>query len=149
MDYTTQLRIGVGTAGAIVWNVCSPAVPNALICTAMVGADVVTAYMLSRRVARQRLRQGLTAGDCGKVQSRRLGRAILTLAKIYWLLAVSAALDRYVSPGQSISVLRMATGAVVFCQALSILENEASCSEARWARYARRWLINKARRHYS
>ncbi len=38
-------------------------------------------------------------------------------------------------------------GAVCFWQLLSILENESTCSDARWARVARRFLIDKARRH--
>lgn len=39
------------------------------------------------------------------------------------------------------------TGAVFFWQLMSILENESTCSDARWARIARRYLADKSKRH--
>ena len=44
-------------------------------------------------------------------------------------------------------MLRFCAGAVCFWQAVSVLENESSCSNASWARIARRFLIDKAARH--
>lgn len=117
--------------------------PFALICTAMVMADCLTAYSLSRRVRRAHPE----AREAGKLSSRRLGRVIVTLTRIYALLLMASAVDSYILVDTAHSTLRFCAGAVVVWQALSVLENEASCSNARWAAPARRYLIDKVRRH--
>lgn len=42
---------------------------------------------------------------------------------------------------------RISAALVCFWQTLSILENEATASDARWARIARRILVDKTGRH--
>lgn len=120
--------------------------PYAALCTAMVLADVVTAWSLSVRVRRQYGSRAAQFG-AGKVQSRRLGQIPVTLGKIYFLLLVSTAVDALLLQGTAVSALRFSTGAVCLWQGVSVLENEASCSNASWARIARRWLMDKAARH--
>lgn len=141
-----NLRYLAAATGGVLMTVIEPTLPYAALCTAMVAADMVTAYTLSRRVARQYGTRARQAG-AGCLQSRRIGRALVTLGKVYALLTVASAADIVLfAPGQG-STLRFAAGAVCFWQAISVLENEATCSGARWARVARRFLIDKARRH--
>ena len=141
-------RLLASTAGGILWSVAQPALPYAGLCTAMVLADTVTAWTLSRRVAARYGTEARRQG-AGKIQSRRLGAMVVTLAKIYALLLLASATDHVLFPDGEVHVLRFCTGAVCLWQAVSVLENEASCSNAVWARIARRWLIDKVTRHFS
>ena len=138
----TNLRMVAAAVGGAVMNFVVPVVPYAALCTAMVLADVVTAYTLSRRVRRHYVAQG-----AGLLKSRRLGRALVTLGKVYALLLIASGVDALLVPDGGWSALRFATGAVCLWQGVSVLENESSCSDAEWARIARKWLVDKARRH--
>lgn len=126
--------------------VCSfavPVMPYGWLCTAMVVADVVSARMLAARVARRRGKS-----DGAKLASRRLGVVAMTLAKIYAFLLLAHGVDVViVGADASISLLRFAAALVCFWQLWSILENEASASDAPWARIAQRILIDKTERH--
>lgn len=151
MNYNVIKTIATGVGG-VVWNFVGPALPCAAICTAMVFADCVTAWRLSRRV-RRRVKDA--PRDVGKLSSRRLGRVPVTLGKVYALLLLSHGVDEAILEGAGVitvggvdlSLMKVAAGAVCFWQALSILENEASMNGATCARHARRWLIDKAGRH--
>ena len=120
----------------------APALAPAILCTAMVFIDFATAVALGRRLRRA------GRGAEGKLSSARFGRVVATLGRIYGALAL-AALARFcvVPPDSAFDPVGCVAGAVCFWQLLSILENESTCSDARWARVARRFLIDKARRH--
>lgn len=55
--------------GGFLWSLVLPVMPYAALCTAMVAADTVTAWTLSRRVARAH--PDRAAAGAGKFQSRR------------------------------------------------------------------------------
>jgi hypothetical protein len=139
-------RIIAAGSGGMICSVFQPTLPLAAICTGMVVADVYTAWMLSRRVARLKPESAKTGA--GKLQSNRLGKALITLGKIYALLIMATAIDHSILNNTDLQLSRFCAGAVCFWQAISVLENESSCSDAAWARIARRWLIDKARRHF-
>lgn len=136
------IRACIAACGAWLWAALQPAAPHAAVCTLMIFADVVTARRLARRLsrrhpeARQRLR----------FSSARLGRAIRTLLTTYAVLAL-AALLQYVVVQDTFPLLRLASGAICFWQAVSILENEAACNRSPWARILRSILIDKAERY--
>lgn len=140
----------LSSAGAWLWAVVGPAIPHGVVCTAFVVADVVTARRLARRI-RRRLAEG-DVPDAARLReklkfnSARLGHALGTLAKTYALLTLAALVEGVVT-GPQWGVLKFVSGAVCLWQALSMLENEASCNGARWARAARKVLIDKTERH--
>lgn len=111
----------------------------------MVALDTVTAWRLSCRVRRRYGDRPAPGVQPGKIQSRRLGRALVTLGKVYVLLLVSAAIDIVVQPPTS--ALRLSAGAVIAWQGVSILENESSCTDARWPRWLKKFLADKVGRH--
>jgi hypothetical protein len=131
---------GAGILGVVI----DKSVPLAVVCTGLVVADCVSAWMLSRRVARRVAR---AAPDAGKFSSRKVARVFRTLARVYGLLLAATAVDVVILKSESFEVSRFAAGAVCFWQALSILENEASLNDSPWAKVARRYLIDKAARH--
>lgn len=118
-----------------------PALPFTLVCTLMVFADVVTARRLARRLGRRHPteRQKL------KFSSARFGRTLVKLAQIYAMLLLTALVQHVIVP--EVNLLRFVAAAVCFWQAVSILENEASANDSRWARILGRVLIDKTERH--
>ena len=122
--------------------VIRPALPAVALCTAMIAIDTFTAWRLSCRVRRKHPE---APGQPGRIHSRRLGRALVSLGKVYVLLLVSAAIDVVLTPATS--VLQLIAGAVTAWQAVSILENESSCTEARWPSWLKRYLADKVGRH--
>lgn len=141
----TLIRTYAAALGSSVWAALSPTVPNVLFCTAMVCLDVITACSLARRVA---------AAYPDKAQrpvlrSRRLGSTVRTIARAYAFLLIAACIDRIILRNTDDYALRIATGAIVFWQGISVLENIVSCNNNRWARVLRRFLADKTSRHIS
>lgn len=127
-----------GAVTALLLSVMS----NAMLCTVMVAWEAITAYNAMRRVANA----GGNKNVGKKNFSKRIGKVINTLIKIYSFLLLAAFVDAVLPSPFSTSVLNIATGAVVVWQALSILENESTCSNAKWAAMARRFIIDRVRR---
>ena len=134
------IKIFSAAAAGVIGNFVDRFVPLAVVCTALVFADCVSAWQLSRRAARA------GSGD-GKFSSRKAGRVFVTLVRVYAVLMLALAVDMAIVQSDSVSVSRFVAGAVCLWQALSILENEASLNDSRWASVARRYLVDKAKRH--
>lgn len=142
-DVIAALKTLFSALGGVVLSVALPVVPYASVCTLMVLADAATAWRLGRRAAAASGR-----ADAGKLRSSRLGRMFATLGRVYVLLLLARAMQAVIiEPDWGLDLVRIMAAAVCLWQALSILENEASCRGARWARIARRWLIDKTERH--
>lgn len=141
-----DMKVCAGAVCGVVAGFVAPLVPYAGICTVMVLVDVYTAWQLGRRLRRKGV-----AAVSGRFSSRRFGRAVGTLVRCYGALVVAALLQRYVVDGMvaGFDAVRGLTGVICFWQLMSILENESTCSDARWARVARRYLADKVKRHFS
>lgn len=140
MNYE-NLKSIVCLAGGWVWAAVAPALPMGVVCTLMVLADVVTARRLARRLARVAPERA----DRLKFSSARFGRVVSTLCRIYAVLILAAMIETTVIGRDGL--LRMVAAAVCLWQAVSMLENEASCNGSRWARIMRNVLIDKTERH--
>ncbi len=128
--------------GAWLGSLAAEVMPYALVCTAMVLTDFFSALMLRRRL---KSRGKLTEAH---LSSHRFGRIVTTLIKIYALLVLSYLIDSVIIGDiMSSGLTRLSAALVCFWQALSILENEATASDARWARIARKILVDKTERH--
>lgn len=146
MTFSERMRVIAAVSGAAIASFAAPVLPYGAICTAMVLADVVSARMLARRL-RRRYKDRRQDGN-GKFSSRRFGRSVMSLAKVYALLLLSHGIDVVIiGDGAGFSALRFSAGLVCFWQFWSILENEASANDARWARLAQRILVDKTSRH--
>lgn len=148
--YMDQIKetINLGSRAAIalaggVWATLSPTIPFAVICTAFIVLDSVTAWRLSRRV---RIKH--PGANDGKFKSRHFGKVIMTLLEVYMLVVLAHLLDVYVFDFLPISLSKMATGAVCLWQGWSILENKSSCNDAKWAKVLQYVMVDKAERHF-
>lgn len=133
----------IGALGTAVLAYLRPTLPFMLVCTLAVLYDVVSAYRLARRA-----NQSAPHKASGKFKSSAMGKVVNTLVKVYGLIVLSFLVDKIVFPGMNLHLPNIASGAVCFWQLCSILENEASCNESKWALIARKILIDKTSRHF-
>lgn len=120
-----------------------PTVPFILICTFAILCDCYTAWSLSRRV-----KKTYPGANDGKFKSNYAGRVFITLLKVYSLIVLAYLVETYIFEGLPIKLTNIVAGAVCFWQVWSMLENESSCNNARWAKIAQRILVDKTERHF-
>lgn len=123
--------------------ILQPTIPFILICTMAVLGDCYTAWSLSRRVKKKH-----PGANDGKFKSNYAGRVFVTLIKIYSLIVLTHLIDVYIVTGVSMALPNIVAGAICFWQIWSMLENESSCNDAKWARIAQRILVDKTERHF-
>lgn len=132
-----------GLAGAV-FALVEPTLPFIIICTLAVLGDSYTAWALNKRAARKYP----TKAD-GKFRSERFGKVFGTLIKIYLLIILVYHIDNIIFEDLSVKLANIVAGAVCFWQIWSMLENEASCNNAKWAKFAQRILVDKTERHFN
>ena len=135
-------RVIFGLAGAG-YAFLNPTMPFILISTCAVLGDVYTAWSLSRRVKKK-----YPGVNDGKFKSKYFGRVFETLIKIYLLIILSYLIEVFIFEGLPIRLANISAGAVCFWQIWSMLENESSCNNARWAKVVQQVMIDKAERHF-
>lgn len=138
----TALKWMMGILGALL-ALLEPTIPYILICTIAVLLDCYTAWALSRRVKAK-----FPGANDGKFKSHYAGRVFLTLVKVYALTVLAYLIDIFIFPDFKLLLPNMIAGAVCFWQIWSMLENESSCNDARWAILAQRILVDKTERHF-
>ena len=145
-----HLKIIATSAFALLSAMFAPVFPYAAVCTLFVGLDFVSAWQLGRRIRRSKLRHKRASAP-GKLSSRRFGRTVATLAKIYTALVAASLVQEVIVDGAPAAMgfdcVKFTAAAVCFWQLVSILENESTCSDASWAKIARRFLADKTYRH--
>lgn len=136
------IKVALSAVAGAAAAFCRPLAAPAAICTILVCVDFITAVKLGRRLRRA------GRGADGRLSSRRFGRVVLTIVKIYGALVVASMAQRWIICDYGgFDAVRFTAGAVCLWQLLSILENESTCSDARWARIARKFLVDKAKRY--
>ena len=132
----------VGMLGAMC-AFLEPTVPFILICTLAVLCDCYTAWSLSHRVKKK-----YPGANDGKFKSNYAGRVFITLLKVYALTVLVFLIENYIFEGLPVKLANVVAGAVCFWQIWSMLENESSCNDAKWAKIAQRILVDKTERHF-
>ena len=132
----------MSTFGALV-ALLQPTVPFIIICTIAILFDCYTAWSLSRRVKRK-----YPGTNDGKFKSRYAGRVFVTLIKVYALTILAYLVQTFILEGLPIKLANIVAAAVCFWQVWSMLENESSCNDAKWAKIAQRILVDKTERHF-
>ena len=132
----------MGVMGACVAMI-RPTFPFILVCTLAVLADCYTAWSLSRRVKKR-----FPGANDGKFKSNYAGRVFITLIKVYSLTILVHLIDAMVFPEIALHLPQVVAGAVCFWQIWSMLENESSCNDVKWAKIAQRIMVDKTERHF-
>lgn len=120
-----------------------PTVPFILICTFAILCDCYTAWALSHRVKKK-----YPGANDGKFKSNYAGRVFVTLIKVYALTVLAFLIENFIFEGLPVKLANIVAGAVCFWQIWSMLENESSCNNAKWAKIAQRIMVDKTERHF-
>lgn len=121
----------------------TPNVPHIIIAFIFILADCISAYRLARRVRK--------AGKARKVKikSNKLWKAFLTATASAFAIVLAFVIEKYIMVMYHDLYLANWT-AIVICgiQLWSILENESSCNEKKWAKNLQKFLVDKTERHF-
>lgn len=134
------------TAAGAALAILEPTLPYLLICTLMIMADCYTAWSLSRRAGKAY--PDRVSADGRKFKSHHFGATLRTVLKSWALIVMAFLIQSHITDGLPFNMTKVAAGAVCFWQLWSILENESSCNEAKWARLLQRILVDKTSRHF-
>ena len=121
----------------------TPNVPHILIAFIFIAGDCISAYRLARRVRK--------AGKARKVKvkSNKLWKAFLTATASAFAIVLAFVIEKYIMVMYTDLYMANWT-AIVICaiQTWSILENESSCNDKKWAKQLQKFLVDKAERHF-
>ncbi len=112
-----------------------------LVCTIAVIFDCVSAIRLAKRVKKN-------GSGKGKIESRKGLIIIDKLFMIYSLIVFGYLIDTYIATMFNLYLPNIIAGIFCFWNFWSILENESSLKDARWAKIMQRILVDKAERHF-
>ena len=133
----------VGLLGAFL-SVIEPTLPIVTICIVFVLWDCLSAWELSRRVKKR-----FPGANDGKFKSNYAGRVIVTIIKAFAAIVLADMVQRYITNSFYILDLpRLVAGIICGWQIWSILENESSCNNAKWAIVLQKILVDKTERHF-
>ena len=136
------IKILLGFLGAVCAYL-QPTMPFVLICTLAVIYDCYTAFRLSKRVKAKH-----PGANDGKFKSNYAKRIFNTILKIYALIVLAYMIDDFIFPFVDLYLANVIAGCFCFVQVWSILENESSENDNRWAKVLQKVMVNKAERHF-
>lgn len=135
--------MGVGLMGALI-SVIKPTLPIVTICVVMILWDCYSAWELSRRVKKR-----FPGANDGKFKSNYAGRVIVTIIKSFAAIVLAKFIQEHITDAFFVIELpKLVAGVICGWQAWSILENESSCNDARWAIILQKIVIDKTERHF-
>ncbi len=128
-----------------------PTFPLMIVVIILIVYDAWTAYQLDKRVHKKY--PDKTKRDQAHFTSFAFGKVVRqTIPKRLWLIVLAYIVERWIFVHVSIPLSYIVAGVIAFEQALSILENEASCrdteEESRFWKILRKILIDKTERHF-
>ena len=150
--YKTYKAVACFIGGGIGWLVeeFNPTFPLIIVAVIFILTDAYTAYRLDVRVHKKY--PDKTSRDAAKFRSFAFGKVIRdTIPKRLWLIIMAFLAEHWVFIHVTIPLSYIITGAILFEQLWSVLENESSCreeSESRFWRMLQRIMVDKTERHF-
>lgn len=136
-------RLGFGFAGAFA-TVLEPSLPIIGICIFVILWDCFSAWELSRRVKKR-----FPGANDGKFKSNYAGRVVVTIIKAFSAIALAQFVQMYICDCFTfMSLPKLVAGVICGWQGWSILENESSCNDAKWAIILQKIVVDKTDRHF-
>lgn len=108
---------------------------------ALIG-DFYTSIKLGRRISKQ-----YPDKASGKIQSRKVGQIITTIIKLLFMLYLAYQIDILILSNTDLYITKVTSGIFCFSQIWSMLENESSFSNKKWAKLLQKIMIDKTIRH--
>lgn len=131
-----------GALGAL-WGWIEPTIPFALLCIFAVLLDCLSAWRLNRRV---RAAYGKESCD-GKLKSSRMMKMFGNLFMVFGCILIAQGVDQFCLPSVDIYLGNVVAAVFLLTEIVSVLENESSCSDAKWAKIVQKVVADKTKRH--
>ena len=112
------------------------------VCGLAIIGDFYTSIKLGRRISKQHPDKA-----SGKIQSSKIGQLMTTLLKVLFALYFAWQIDVYILADTALYATKVTAGIFCFSQIWSMLENESSFSNKKWARILQKIMIDKTIRH--
>lgn len=123
--------------------ILEPTLPFILISLGFIIGDCVTSWRLARRVKKK------TGKASGKFQSSKFGKVLITSLIALALICLAFLVEKYILVMyQDIYLANYVAFLVCFKELWSMLENESSCSDSKWAKVLQKVMVDKAARHF-
>ena len=123
--------------------ILEPTLPFILISLVFIVGDCITSYRLARRVKKK------TGKASGKFQSSKFGKVLITSLIALALICLAFLVEKYILVMyKDIYLANYVAFLVCFKELWSMLENESSCSDSKWAKVLQKVMIDKAERHF-
>lgn len=123
--------------------ILEPTFPFIIICLFAILIDCFSAYRLSQRIRR---RSGKASG---KFKSRKASKIFATIIEMLLLIIMAYLVDtKILTMFDGLHLANYVAAVFCFVQFWSILENESSCSDAKWAKVLQKVMVDKAERHF-
>ncbi len=123
--------------------ILEPTLPFILISLVFIVGDCITSYRLARRVKKK------TGKASGKFQSSKFGKVLITSLIALVLICLAFLVEKYILVMyKDIYLANYMAFLVCFKELWSILENESSCNEKKWAKNLQKILVDKTERHF-
>lgn len=142
-NFISTLGRWLMTGVSAIFAIIQPALPYLLICTGFVFLDCYSAWKLAQRVKKTHPRRAT-----GKLRSEKMRHVFVTLIEVYAVVLLVYFAQVHIADDLPVNITKVVAGAVCGWQFWSYLENTASCNGAKWARTARKILIDKTERHF-
>lgn len=143
MNHVIKIVIYLGSG---IMGFFSPIFPLLGVCLSFVIIDCFSAYRLSCRVANHP--EYKESEGAGKFNSNSAKKILPNIAIMWACVILAFMLDAIVLKMMNgLYLANWMTGIACGIQALSILENEASCNGSKWAKVASKVLVDKTKRH--
>lgn len=114
-----------------------------LVCFFAIMADCYTAWRLAVRLRRKYPLHP----NVGKFQSKKSKKIVDSMIQVLIAVILAYLLDEVIIIGANLYLQYYTAGAIGIYNFVSVLENISSESDANWAKFLQRFLINKAERH--
>lgn len=112
------------------------------VCFLALFGDVYTSIKLGRRISKH-----YPDKASGKIQSRKVGQIITTIIKLLFMLYLAYQIDILILSNTDLYITKVTSGIFCFSQIWSMLENESSFSNKKWAKLLQKIMIDKTIRH--
>lgn len=112
------------------------------VCFLALFGDVYTSVKLGKRI-----NKCYPDKASGKIQSRKIGQVITTTIKLLFMLYLAYQIDILILCNPELYITKTTAGIFCFSQIWSMLENESSFSNKKWAKILQKIMIDKTVRH--
>jgi len=120
-----------------------PSLPLFYVCLAVIAIDSISAYRLSKRVKKR------TGKSTGKFRSKPASKIFDTIIKVFLIIILANMIEANVTVMfDKLYLANYAAAIFIFIQGWSILENESSLNDNRWAKILQKIMVDKTERHF-